>query len=265
MSLNNTSKFQFILTEIKNKILFLTLNRPEKRNAFSYELISELKVAIKSVENNPEVKIIVIKAAGDVFSAGADLESLQKLQHFTYEENLADSLHLKELFELIYLFPKIICAQIEGHAVAGGCGLATVCDFSFSTPNAKFGYTEVGIGFIPALVSFFLIRKIGEGKARELLLSGKLISAQEAKLMGLINEVVSTEDINKTVTEFAENIIKNVSSNSIQLTKKLINEIQNHSMQNALNMAAELNAQSRLSDDCKKGIQSFLDKKKIIW
>ena len=256
---------QILISEKQNRILNLTLNRPEKKNALNAELISALKAELRHAATASDVKVIIIKAAGDVFSSGADLESLQAMQQFSFEQNLADSNHLRELLELIYLHPKIIIAQIHGHAIAGGCGLATVCDFSFAAEEAKFGYTEVGIGFIPALVSAFLIRKIGEGKARELLLTGKLVTASEAVRFGLINEVLPNEMLSVAVNSFAEKLIANVSSNSISATKRLINDVQNVPLNESLNTASKMNAETRSSNDCKHGIQSFLTKNKPSW
>jgi methylglutaconyl-CoA hydratase len=154
-----------VLYSVANQTAYLTLNRPEKRNALSPEIITELKNAFDKAEQDASVKVVVLKANGESFCAGADLNYLQQLQNFSYEENLADSQHLKELFLKIYTLKKVVIAQVQGHALAGGCGLATVCDFTFAVPEAKFGYTEVRIGFIPALVAVFLIRKIGEQKA----------------------------------------------------------------------------------------------------
>src|SRR5689334_9069020 len=163
----------------------ITLSRPEKRNALSFELVSELKAAFTALEMDATVKIIILKAQGEAFCAGADLGYLQQLQHFSFEENLADSNHLKELFLQIYTLKKVVIAQVQGHALAGGCGLATVCDFSFTVPEAKFGYTEVKIGFIPAIVMIFLLRKIGEARSKQLLLSGELITADDAMRLSL--------------------------------------------------------------------------------
>jgi methylglutaconyl-CoA hydratase len=137
---------------INNRVGYITLNRPDKRNALSFELIRELKEAFYNAERDDAVKVIVLRAHGEVFCAGADLAYLQQLQEFSYEQNLADSNHLKDLFFQIYTLQKVVIAQVQGHALAGGCGLATVCDFTFSVPEAKFGYTEVKIGFIPAIV-----------------------------------------------------------------------------------------------------------------
>jgi methylglutaconyl-CoA hydratase len=186
---------QFVKFEVKNRIGYITLNRPDKRNALNFQVVSELKQAFWNADNDDHCKVIVLKAEGAAFCAGADLDYLQQLQNNTYNENLADSTHLKELFEQIYTLSKVVIAQIQGHAIAGGSGLATVCDFSFAVPEAMFGYTEVKIGFIPAIVKVFLLRKIGEGKAKELLLSGSLITAEEAKQMGLINRVIEADKL----------------------------------------------------------------------
>ena len=143
-----------VLTQIKDRIGHITLNRPEKRNALSPELVEELKQSFTSYSSNDQVKVVVLQANGKAFCAGADLAYLQKLQSFTEEENVADSQSLAELFEKIYTFPKPVIAKVQGHAIAGGCGLASVCDYIISAPEVKYGYTEVRIGFVPAIVSY---------------------------------------------------------------------------------------------------------------
>lgn len=169
------------------------------------------------------------------------------------------------LYELIYAGPKVVISQVEGHAIAGGCGLATVSDFSFAVPAANFGYTEVRIGFIPAIVSVFLARKLGEGKARELLLTGDLISAEEAFRYGLINFVVNADEIETKVMGFARRLAENCSGSSLRMTKELLAEVQDLPYQAALALAADRNAQARATDDCQHGIASFLSKEKIKW
>lgn len=251
--------------ELKDKVAFITLNRPEKRNALNEEFVSHLKACFEQAKADENCRVIVLRAAGKAFSAGADLAYLKQLQKNTYEENVADSNHLKELFEMIYNHPKPVIAQIEGHAIAGGCGLATVCDFSFSVPDALFGYTEVKIGFIPAIVMVFLLRKIGEGKAKELLLTGKLIQAQQAKDMGLINGIYPADEIAETVKQFAEELAKSTSGQSIALTKQMIAAVQHMPFEDGLTFAAGKNAEARATEDCKAGIQAFLDKKQIQW
>ena len=250
---------------IDHRIAYITINRPEKKNAFNQTLVKELTQVFAKAEKDEEVKVVVLRANGDVFSAGADLDYLQDLQKNTYEENLADSDSLKKLFETIYSFSKVTIAQVEGHAIAGGCGLTTVCDFVFAVPEADFGYTEVKIGFVPALVTYFLIRKIGEGKARELLLTGELINANNARYAGLVNYVVKPAEIEEKVHQYARNIADRCSGNSIKLTKELITNLPQLSLDKALKLASEANAKARSSDDCKKGIAAFLGKERIKW
>lgn len=256
---------EYIELDIKDRIGTVTLNRPDKRNALNFEFVAELKEAFTLLEDNNDVKLIVLNARGPAFCAGADLGYLQKLQGFSYEENLKDSAHLKELFLKIYTLKKVVVAQVHGNAIAGGCGLASVCDFVFTVPEAMFGYTEVKIGFIPAIVMIFLLRKIGEGNAKELLLSGELIPATEAYRIGMVNRVVAHERLEETVKDFAKKILVENSSQAMATTKQMIAKSQSMPLDDALNFAAELNARARSSEDCKKGIQAFVNKQKITW
>ncbi|HEV8512562.1 MAG TPA: enoyl-CoA hydratase-related protein, partial [Cyclobacteriaceae bacterium] len=241
------------------------LNRPEKRNALSHELVAELKNAFTRAENDVNVKVVVLQANGEAFCAGADLAYLQQLQKFSFEENLADSNHLKELFLKIYQLKKVVIAKVQGHALAGGCGLATVCDFVFAVPEAKFGYTEVKIGFIPAIVLVFLIRKIGEKNAKHLLLSGELFQGNDTMSFGLVNYLTPKDKLNESVLEFSQKLIKNNSTQSMSLTKQMIDQVQSMSLTDALAYAAKMNAEARGSDDCKKGINAFLSKRDLNW
>lgn len=250
---------------VKDRVAFITLNRPEKRNALNHELVTELKTAFDRAAADAEAKVIVLKANGEAFCAGADLEYLQKLQTFSFEENLQDSNHLKALFLKIYTHPKIVIAQVQGHALAGGCGLATVCDFVAAVPTAKFGYTEVKIGFIPAIVTVFLLRKLGEGRAKEMLLSGELFSAEQVLQSGLINSVVASDQLEQHVLQLAKRLVETNSAESMKLTKRMIAEVPSKPIEVALNYAAEMNATARGSDDCKRGIAAFLNKEKLNW
>lgn len=257
--------YQYIQYNTKERLTYITLNRPEKRNAFNEQLVNELKHAFNAAEEDAKTKVVILNAKGEVFSAGADLTYLQTLQTYSYEENLRDSNNLKELYQHIYSFKKVVIAQVEGHAIAGGCGLATVCDFTFSIPEIKFGYTEVKIGFVPAIVMVFLLKKIGELKTKELLLTGKLISAKEALDINLINEIYPKKTINEEVYQFATRLCKETSGESLGLTKKMIADIQKMNYADAFNFAAEMNAKARVTVDCKKGIASFLNKEKLNW
>lgn len=256
-------KYAYYYSE--NRIGYVVLNRPEKRNALGPELVQNLKDLFTAAENDTEAKVIVLKAEGEAFCAGADLAYLQELQNNTFEENLADSNNLKELFEQIYTLKKVVIAQIEGHAIAGGGGLATVCDFSFAVPEAQIGFTEVKIGFVPAIISVFIVRKIGEAKAKQLLFTGELVSMLEAKELGLINYVANKETINDEVNKFASKLCKRTSGDSLELTKKLLANIWHHNFTDGLNYASEMNANARSTKDCKKGIGAFLNKEKLTW
>jgi methylglutaconyl-CoA hydratase len=254
-----------VLLTIENRIATLTLNRPEKRNALNDEMAATLLSHLNALKDNEDCKVLVIKANGDAFCAGADLGYLQKLQNNSYDENLADSKSLMQMFKALYEFPKVSIAQVEGPAFAGGCGLAGLCDFCFASPEAQFAYTEVKIGFIPAIVSVFLSPKIGENLAKQMLLTGDVYTALEAKEMRLVNKIVDSDLIDKEVLEFALKLVKTVSSESIALTKTLLNNIKGHSLDEQLEIAAAANAQARASNDCKRGISAFLTKEKLTW
>ncbi|HSZ71057.1 MAG TPA: enoyl-CoA hydratase-related protein [Cytophagaceae bacterium] len=257
---------KWIKTEIKDRLAYISINRPEKRNALNDKVVLELIQAFKAAEENSEVKIIVLTGQGNTFCAGADLEYLKQLQNNSYEDNLKDSRQLMELYKIIYQLSKIVIAQVNGHAIAGGCGLVTVCDFAFSIPDANFGYTETRIGFIPAIVMSFLVRKIGEARAKELLLTGNVIHSQQALTYGLIHQIVDDENaLEKTVYDFAQEICTHNSAQSIAMTKKLMADIQNMTLSESLKYAAEMNAQARSSEDCKRGIDAFLNKTTIKW
>lgn len=250
---------------IEERMGIITLNRPEKRNALDYETVLELKEVFRLLESDPGVKLIILRSTGPVFCSGADLAHLQKLQSYSQQENLDDSTHLKDLFLQIYTMNKVIVAEVQGHALAGGCGLASVCDFVFAAAGAKFGYTEVKIGFVPAIVMVFLIRKIGEGRARELMLSGESISAMRAEEVGLINRVVEADVLEKEVKLFASNLIRTNSGVAMSITKRLIAGVQSMDLHDALQYAAETNASARMTEDCKRGIDAFLKKQQLTW
>ncbi|GAB3226863.1 enoyl-CoA hydratase-related protein [Hymenobacter seoulensis] len=256
---------RFIRYEVQDSIGYITLNRPEKRNALSAEMVTELKHAFEFAEDDEACKVIVLRAAGEVFCAGADLAYIQELQGFGYNDNLADSTHLMQLFHQIYTLKKVVIGEVQGHALAGGCGLATICDFAFAVPEAKFGYTEVKIGFLPAIVSVFLLRKIGEARTKQLLLTGDVVSAQMALDFGLVNFLVPKAELAKNVYEFARRLCTENSAQSMETTKEMLARIPEMPLEESLRYAARMNAEARGSDDCRRGIAAFLSKEKITW
>ncbi len=255
----------FVQVEVSDRICTISLNRPEKRNALNDVFVEQLKTAFSDAEARDDVKVIIFKANGDVFSAGADLGFLKQLQQNTLQQNIDDSKSLMLLYKMIYQLKKPVIAQVEGHAIAGGCGLVTVCDFAYSVPEAKFGYTEVRIGFIPAIVMIFLLRKLGETTVKDLLLSGRLLGADEAHSIGLLTQVSSKETIEADVLKLAKNLVKKCSSQAMATTKSMISAVQDMSLDEALDFAAERNAHARETTDCKRGIGAFLAKEKIAW
>ncbi len=249
-----------LLTIIKNHPLAtITMTREEKRNALSPELLGELSQAFDELKSDEDVRVVILKGQGNTFSAGADLAYLQKISENGPEENLADSRRLRDLLWKIYTFPKFTIAQVHGAALAGGCGLATVCDVIFAADDSEFGYTETAIGFIPALVSIFLVRKIGEQHARELLLSARKISAEEAYSLGLAQYVVPCGSLEAAVQQYAIQVSKN-SQSAIALTKSLLAAQHGMSLEAGLEYAASMNALARGTEDTKKGIANFLKK-----
>lgn len=256
---------QLVLYSVSNRVATITLNRSEKRNSFNAILIQQLTDQLLEASEDDLVKVIILKANGPVFSAGADLEYLQELQTNSHEANLSDSESLKRLFTTIYYLPKVVIAQVEGHAIAGGCGLATVCDIIFSVPEAKFGYPEVKLGFVPAIVSCFLVRKTSETIVKRILLSGELFSAQQALDFGLITFITKKEDIEEKVTAFAVDLCEQTSSNALMVTKQLIGQTTNPALEKSLELAVQINARVRESADFKKGIASFLNKEEFNW
>jgi methylglutaconyl-CoA hydratase len=258
--------FTRIKYTVANRICSITLSRPEKHNAIDDVMISELTQAFQSAQKSSEIKVVILKAEGESFSAGADLAYLQKISKYDFDQNQRDSSNLMKLFQQIYTQRKPVIALVQGNALAGGCGLATVCDVIIGArETARFGYTEARIGFVPAIVMVFLVRRIGESRARELTLRGNIITAEEALRVGLINMIVPAVQLEETGEKLANELVAHCSSSSMGLVKELIARINGMTMNDALEYAANLNALTRMTDDCKAGIESFLKKEDIKW
>jgi methylglutaconyl-CoA hydratase len=244
-------------------IATITLNRPEKRNAISYELIEELLTALDEVDNSSAL-VLILTGAGKAFCSGMDLEELKALVGRSPEQSLKDSETMARLFRSLYDFPRPTISAVNGAAIAGGCGLATLCDFTLSAPEAKFGYTEVRIGFIPAIVSTFLLRQVGEKHARDLLLTGRVIGAEEAYRIGLINEVVAAEKLIERAKELALQLVAN-SPASLVSTKRLLSDYARVELDAQIQAAIRENAAIRATTDFREGVSSFLEKRKPRW
>jgi methylglutaconyl-CoA hydratase len=241
----------------------LTLNRPEKRNAVSFEMVEEFMKAVAEVERSSS-DVLIVTGTGTAFCAGVDLENLKALLGKQHDENVRDSATMARFFRRIYDFPKPTIAAVNGAAIAGGTGIATMCDFTLAVPEAKFGYTEVRIGFVPAIVSSFLVLQVGHKTARDLLLTGRLFDAEEAYSYGLVNEVLSPEQLMPRARELAAQIMEN-SPSSVRATKKLINGFVRAQLDEQVADAVEDNARIRTTADFREGITSFLEKRTPKW
>ncbi|HVN19585.1 MAG TPA: enoyl-CoA hydratase-related protein [Dongiaceae bacterium] len=241
----------------------ITLSRPDKRNAISFELIDDVLRALDEVEKSDAI-VLIITGAGKAFCSGMDLDNLKALLGRTPEQNLQDSQTMVGLFRSLYEFPKVTIAAVNGPAIAGGTGLALLCDFTLAVPEAKFGYTEVRIGFVPAIVSTFLLRQIGEKQARDLLLTGRLFGSDEAMRLGLVNEIVPAETLMLRARELASQIMEN-SVSSLRATKQLLTDHARVELEAHIDAAVRENAAIRLTADFREGITSFLEKRKPIW
>ena len=256
-------QFQTLQLAQDSGITTITFNRPEKRNAISFRMIDEILAALDEIEKS-DALVAIFTGAGKAFSAGMDLDELQSLLGKTYEQNIADSRHMAQFFRRLYDFSKPTIAAVNGAAIAGGTGIATMCDFTLAVPEAKFGYTEVRIGFLPALVSSILVWQVGHKIARDLLMSGRLFDAQEAHRYGLVNEVVAPERLMARARELASQIMEN-SPSSVRATKKLVNGFLSEILDRQIGQAVEENARIRQTADFREGISSFLEKRKPVW
>lgn len=255
-----------ILKEVVEDKCILTINRPEKRNALSPELVGELRAEFETLKHDDQIKVVVLTGAGDVFCAGADLAYLQKLSKYSEDENLQDSTTLSELFYEIYQMPKITIAMLNGSALAGGCGLALCCDYIFAaSEGVKLGFTEVRIGFVPAIVMNFLIRRLSFEKAFHLAISGEIISAEIAAERGLVHQVYPPNKLRDHTFNFIEKLLKKNSFNAMIQTKKLFQMLMEVPLKEGLKLACEVNAKSRKTEDCKKGLEHFLNKLPLNW
>jgi methylglutaconyl-CoA hydratase len=241
----------------------LTLNRPEKRNAISFDLIDDLLRALDEVSKS-EAIVLIVTGAGKAFCSGLDLDNLKALLGRSPAQNLKDSQTMVQLFRSLYEFPKVTIAAVNGAAIAGGTGLALLCDFTLAVPDAKFGYTEVRIGFVPAIVSTFLLRQVGEKQARDLLLTGRIFGSDEGARMGLISEIVPAENLMARARELAALLMEN-SPASLRATKQLLTNHARAELDAQIESAVRENAAIRTTADFREGISSFLEKRKPGW
>lgn len=255
----------FIEIDDNAAIRTITINRPDKRNALNAEVVAELQEAFDAAERDPSVRVIVLTGRGGVFCAGADLAYLQRINNNSVLENAEDSRRLMRLMYAIRMSTKATIARVNGHAIAGGCGLALTCDIVFAVEDAKFGFTEVRIGFVPAIVMKLLMERCGMGTARELLIRGNLVDAALAKEYGMVNHIVSAERLDDAVMHVAREIATETSPQAVAMTKQLMRDVASRDMADAMSLASWQNAISRATPDFRTGVESFLNKTKLNW
>ncbi|MGH9343161.1 MAG: enoyl-CoA hydratase/isomerase family protein [Terriglobia bacterium] len=264
--------YKTLILDQEQEIALLRLNRPEKLNALTSEMMDELHAALSDIEAGT-AHVLIVTGAGKAFCAGMDLSVLKQMSSEPSEPSqnaapdpgvLADSRRIAGLFRHIYTFSKPMIAAVNGHAVAGGCGIATLADLTLAVPEAKFGYTEVRVGFMPAFVAPFLIRQIGEKRARDLLLTGRIIGAEEARQMGLVNEIVADGTLLDRAREIAAQMIA-VSPTSLRYTKRLIGDFFQEELDRKLEMGMQASTRIRGTCDFHEGLSAFLEKRKPRW
>jgi methylglutaconyl-CoA hydratase len=257
------TRFHHILIETENGVETITMNRPEKRNALCPLLIEELTIALHEAETS-ECGVVILTGAGPAFCSGLDMENLEILSASTPEEHRRDGENMALVLRTLYDFPKPIIAAVNGPAIAGGMALATIPDFTLASPEAKFGYTEVRVGFVPAIVASFLIRQVGELRTRELLLSGKIIRAQEAMELGLVTQIIERSDLMPSARALAQTLLLN-SPQAMQAVKRLLSQHAKRRLDEEIEDAIEMNAEQRSAEDFKEGVLAFKQHRRADW
>lgn len=255
--------FHHVLTRSSNGVLIITLNRPGKRNALCPLLMDELTQALKEAEAS-DCGVVILTGAGPAFCAGLDMEHLSTMNAQTQEDSRRDAESMARVLRTLYDFPKPVIAAVNGHAIAGGMCLATIPDFTLAVPEAKFGFTEVKVGFVPAIAASFLLRQVGELRTRELLLSARLIKAHEALQMGLVTQIVNADELMGSAHALAQCLLQN-SPQAMHEVKRLLSKHARRRLDEELEEAVEVNAQQRSAEDFREGVQAFLEHRRPEW
>ncbi len=257
-------QFETISYSLKDRVATVILDRPEVHNAFNEVMIAELTEIFKKVSEDESVRVVVLTGNGKSFSAGADLNWMKKMINYSYEQNLEDSLKLAELFYLMYSLPKPVIARVNGTAIGGGTGLVAVCDIAVAAENAKFSLSEVKLGLVPACISPYVIRKVGEGRCREFFLTGERLTAKRALEAGLVNHVVSLEELDQAVQEKVDQLISS-GPKALAMCKELLKNVPGMDFERAKTYTADMIASMRIGDEGQEGMNAFLEKRKPKW
>jgi methylglutaconyl-CoA hydratase len=259
-----STTYQTIEVTSENRVARIALNRPDVRNAFNEVMIAELIQALDTVAKDESVRVVVLTGNGKAFCAGADLNWMKKMKDFTYEENYEDALQLAELMFRLYHLPKPTIARVNGASIGGSNGLVAACDIAIASHRAEFSLSEVKIGLVPACIGPYLLKRVGEKACRELFLTGERISADQAKAVGLVNDVVTHANLSKRVEEKVSNLITS-GPNALAVSKDLISNISFMSLAEAREYTARVIAELRSGDEAQEGMAAFLEKRKPKW
>jgi methylglutaconyl-CoA hydratase len=257
------SRFRHVLIDSSNSVTTITMNRPEKRNALCPLLIDELTQALGEAASD-ECGVVILTGAGPAFCSGLDMEHLETTSASTAEERRRDSENMALVLRTLYDFPKPIIAAVNGPAIAGGMALATIPDFTLAAPEAKFGYTEVRVGFVPAIAASFLIRQVGELRTRELLLSGRIMKAHEAMQLGLVTQIVEQSDLMGAARALAQQLLMN-SPQAMQAVKCLLAKHAKRRLDEEIEDAIKVNASQRSAEDFREGVEAFKQRRRAEW
>src|ERR1051325_11918971 len=249
--------YRKMLYELRDGVARITLNRPEKRNALDGELVGELKAAFSATASSDACRVVLLTGAGTDFCSGADLANLEKTAQNSVMENMADARSTADLFLMMRNNPRPVIAAVHGRALAGGCGIATACDIILASQSAQFGYPEVNIGFVPAMVMAILRRSVSEKAAFELVVTGEAVSAKRAHELGLVHRVFNDDQFALEVETYVRKLATK-SASAIMLSKRLLYNMDSMSFEAALQAGVEINAIARQTNDCKKGVERFL-------
>jgi methylglutaconyl-CoA hydratase len=252
--------YRKILYELRDGVARITLNRPDKRNALDGEIVVELKAAFSASASDDACRVVLLTGAGTDFCSGADLANLEKTAQNNVLDNMADARSTADLFLMMRNHPRPVIAAVQGRALAGGCGIATACDIILASQSAQFGYPEVNIGFVPAMVMAILRRSVSEKAAFELVVTGETVSAARAHELGLVHRVFADEKFSSEVEGYVEKLAAK-SASAVMLSKRLLYNMDSMSFESALQAGVEINAIARQTEDCRKGVEKFLKKK----
>jgi methylglutaconyl-CoA hydratase len=256
--------FETLEVAFKDRVARVALNRPEVRNAFNEVMIEELIEVIDKVEKDKSIRVMVLTGKGKAFCAGADLNWMKKMKGFTYDENYADALALAELMYKLYNLPKPTIARVNGASIGGSNGLVAACDIAIASHRAEFSLSEVKIGLVPACIGPYLLRRIGEKACRELFLTGERISADQARDIGLVNEVATHVNLDRRVDEKVANLLTS-GPHALAVSKDLLSKISSMSLSEAKEYTARVIAELRSGDEAQEGMAAFLEKRKPEW